>query len=441
MNCFPRLALDSSRPPLAAVPPPPGEQLARQPRAGRRRDLDRVRHDRWLGDQPGPPPQPLPRSDNLLDNRPALVPAPDGPVLAFYSSDGRLLPRGRAHRRSRNRFYTHSGTPPGVVENDLFVAALARPDDDAPAPEPGAAAVNSRAGPAGPPERVGGHRPDAVVPDQGRRQDVSAPPRRVPPPHRDLRRRRRRRRPGGHVALCASTSPPSTGSATATTTTAAVTSITWWIIQKTTDLYHNPPTFTPMFTYERSVCYPGGHRNVMFTYRGVRTLPRLIGEGRGILTDVNGRDLDAEMLYAYLNELGGICASHTSGTGMGTDWRENDPKVEPFVEIYQGDRDSLRGPRRPPRGARPARRRRRLAAAGHGLERPGDAVQARLRVLQRPHLDPHQLRRRARRGHRPARRSSTPSRTGTATAPPTTSCSTSAAASTSWATSSPPTAP
>jgi hypothetical protein len=46
------------------------------------------------------------------------------------------------------------------------------------------------------------------------------------------------------------------------------------------------------------------------------------------------------MLYRYLHELDGICAVHTSATGMGTDWRDNDPKVEPFVEIYQGDRNS-----------------------------------------------------------------------------------------------------
>jgi hypothetical protein len=31
---------------------------------------------------------------------------------------------------------------------------------------------------------------------------------------------------------------------------------------------------------------------------------------------------------------------HTSATSMGTDWRDNDPIVEPIVEIYQGDRMS-----------------------------------------------------------------------------------------------------
>jgi hypothetical protein len=77
----------------------------------------------------------------------------------------------------------------------------------------------------------------------------------------------------------------------------------------------------------------------MFPYRGVRTLPRLVDE-KGVRTDVSGRDEDAEMLYAYLHELGGICASHTTATSMGTDWRTNDPEVEPFVEIYQGIRDS-----------------------------------------------------------------------------------------------------
>ena len=46
------------------------------------------------------------------------------------------------------------------------------------------------------------------------------------------------------------------------------------------------------------------------------------------------------MLYRYLKELDGICASHTSATSMGTDWRDNDPVVEPIVEIYQGDRNS-----------------------------------------------------------------------------------------------------
>ncbi len=108
---------------------------------------------------------------------------------------------------------------------------------------------------------------------------------------------------------------------------------TWWLIQKTTDIYTIPPRFIPMFTYERSVAYPNGHRNVMFDHRGVRTLSRLVGA-------VGVVDSDTLMLYNYLKEHNGICASHTSATGMGTDWRDVNAQFEPFVEIYQGHRQS-----------------------------------------------------------------------------------------------------
>jgi hypothetical protein len=113
----------------------------------------------------------------------------------------------------------------------------------------------------------------------------------------------------------------------------------WWLIQKSTDAYHVGQAFTPIFSYERSCQYPHGHRNCIFARRGIRTLPRLAEPDRdkrvaGIHAD------DAKMLFRYLRELDGICASHTSATNMGTDWRDNDPVVEPVVEIYQGDRNS-----------------------------------------------------------------------------------------------------
>src|SRR5439155_5568867 len=114
----------------------------------------------------------------------------------------------------------------------------------------------------------------------------------------------------------------------------------WWLIQKFTDAYHVAERFTPMFTYERSVAYPHGHRNCMFAQRGVRTLPRLAPRA-GVKKEEGGVHADdTKMLYRYLRELDGICAVHTSATGMGTDWRDNDPLVEPIVEIYQGDRMS-----------------------------------------------------------------------------------------------------
>ena len=52
------------------------------------------------------------------------------------------------------------------------------------------------------------------------------------------------------------------------------------------------------------------------------------------------------MLYKYLKQFDGICASHTSGDDMGTDWRDNDPVVEPMVEIYQGCRMNYERPAR-----------------------------------------------------------------------------------------------
>jgi len=127
---------------------------------------------------------------------------------------------------------------------------------------------------------------------------------------------------------------------------------TWWRTQKTTTIFWQPPTFVPMFTYERSVVYPDGHRNVVFAERGVRTLGRLRGGLGEIMDDKpptakRPNSPDTQMLYRYLKQFDGICASHTSATDMGTDWRDNDPEVEPFVEIYQGDRQNYERPDAP----------------------------------------------------------------------------------------------
>jgi hypothetical protein len=116
----------------------------------------------------------------------------------------------------------------------------------------------------------------------------------------------------------------------------------WWIIQKTADMHLNPPRFVAAQTYERSVVYPNGHRNVMMPRRGIRPLPRGVLEG----TEQAGTP-DTKTLYAYLKHFGGICASHTSATNMGTDWRDNDPEVEPVVEIYQGHRHNYERPGAP----------------------------------------------------------------------------------------------
>ena len=103
----------------------------------------------------------------------------------------------------------------------------------------------------------------------------------------------------------------------------------WWRTEKFYDLFLIPGRFTPLFGYERSVSYPNGHRNVVFDHRGVRTLPVGADENRG---QVNSGGI----LYPYLRQNRGICMEHSLATGQGTDWRDNDPDLEPLVEIYQG---------------------------------------------------------------------------------------------------------
>jgi hypothetical protein len=117
----------------------------------------------------------------------------------------------------------------------------------------------------------------------------------------------------------------------------------WWISQKLTDIFYAPGKFVPMFSYERSVVYPEGHRNVIFAQRGVRTLPRMPLSKE----DYTGHASDTVNLYAYLKFFHGVAASHTSATSMGTDWRDNDPLAEPVVEIYQGDRQNYEMPDAP----------------------------------------------------------------------------------------------
>ncbi|MBM3810403.1 MAG: hypothetical protein FJW20_02085 [Acidimicrobiia bacterium] len=106
----------------------------------------------------------------------------------------------------------------------------------------------------------------------------------------------------------------------------------WWQHQKYVDLFLMPGRFVPLFGYERSLRYPNGHRNIVWSYRGVRTLPIPQDEASG--------KVGAAKLYEYLRASKGISMPHTSATAQGTDWRDNDPEVEPLMEIFQGYRAS-----------------------------------------------------------------------------------------------------
>ena len=262
---------------------------------------------------------PLANSANILDNRPALVPLSEG-LLVVHSTDGRA-----------------AGTQ-GAKRNDLYCSVL------------------QSAGPAGPPEPVA--RPAA--------------PAKAAPVHpnepADLARiRAHRAEIGGrtyqllrgefhrHTELTAHQDMDGTleemwryGLDVASMDwigngdhdNGYGVEYLWWMVQKQTDIFHHAPRFCPMFTYERSRSYPSGHRNAMFARRGIRPLPQAPGGKEQVFGTPERGSPDVQAFYAYLRHFDGICASHTSGTGMGTDWRDNDPGVEPVVEIFQGCRQS-----------------------------------------------------------------------------------------------------
>ncbi|HTM51221.1 MAG TPA: hypothetical protein VL285_21145 [Bryobacteraceae bacterium] len=114
----------------------------------------------------------------------------------------------------------------------------------------------------------------------------------------------------------------------------------WWRTEKSYDLFRIPGRFLPLFGYERSVRFPNGHRNVVFDHRGVRTLPVQQDENQGKVN--SGR-----IVYPYLRQNRGICMEHSLATNQGTDYRDNDPNLEPLVEIYQGYHASYEYPAAP----------------------------------------------------------------------------------------------
>jgi hypothetical protein len=119
----------------------------------------------------------------------------------------------------------------------------------------------------------------------------------------------------------------------------------WQRMQKAVDMYTIRDRFTPLYSYERSLKWPNGHRNVVLGARGKPILD--IGEAES-----RGETNTGKVLFPYLHKNGGISMPHTSGSGAGTDFRDGDPEVEPVVEIYQGYRsnfETLGAPRSPTR--------------------------------------------------------------------------------------------
>lgn len=114
----------------------------------------------------------------------------------------------------------------------------------------------------------------------------------------------------------------------------------WWRTQKVADLFNIDRSFVDFYSYERSVEWPNGHRNIFFIKRGAPILPIGAFEARAGY-------VGSGSLYAYLHRYAGFSIPHTTGRTSGTDWRDNDPTVEPVMEVYQGMRDSYEYPGSP----------------------------------------------------------------------------------------------
>ena len=113
----------------------------------------------------------------------------------------------------------------------------------------------------------------------------------------------------------------------------------WWYSLKMTDMYNVPGAYTAIFGYERSVANPWGHRNVFFARRADVILTPLFakrGADPGHLANQVVSN-HTRLLYEAIRSKNPGHYPHTSGTGvMGTDWADNDPTLEPVVEIFQG---------------------------------------------------------------------------------------------------------
>jgi hypothetical protein len=278
------------------------------------------------------------RSDNILDNRPALVSRGPGDLVVIESSDSRreaqrLLKQGW----DLKQLLGYGGTDP--FNNDLYANVIALPAASSP--------IQGR--------DLGAPPAPTVVPTaESERADSSAVRAyRLSSGSNNLKISRGEFHRHSEISMDGGTDGTLLDQWRYILDAADLDWVgccdhdngggreySWWSTQKLTDIFYTPGKFAPLFNYERSVQYPEGHRNIIFAQRGVRNLPRLP------ISDENatGHAPDTQNLYAYLRKFNGITASHTSATDMGTDWRDNDPEVEPIVEIYQGMRQNYEIP-------------------------------------------------------------------------------------------------
>ncbi|MEO6739954.1 MAG: DUF3604 domain-containing protein, partial [Chthoniobacteraceae bacterium] len=291
--------------------------------------------DHWVG------PILVPHSDNLLYNTPVVLASPQGGLVILHSTDHRQ-DRHVVKKAGAGNASLESGSDP--FDNDLYVSRLT-----APAPAQAAKLIAAKS----PPAEDAAPSPATV----GERADIArCRDYRAKIGGKELQILRGEFHRHTEISGDGGNDGPLEDMWRYAVDVAAMDWLgcgdhdngggreyPWWLTQKTTDAFLLPGAFDPMYTYERSVRYPEGHRNVVFARRGIRTLPRLPKTEEA----TPGHAPDTQMLYKYLRHFDGVCASHTSATDMGTDWRDWDAEREPMVEIYQGARQNYERPGAP----------------------------------------------------------------------------------------------
>lgn len=295
-----------------------------------------------------------PDTDNTLDQRPVLVPRETGGVWVVAAGDGRRkAPRQAKSSRFLARVAALQHKWPDPVNSEITLTAV-EPRFNGPARAPELSVVSNAAPEVPMPERAG----EAAAVARMREARLKVGGKELRPLRGEFHRHTELSWDGGGDGMLMDMWRYARDAAdfdwigNGDHDNGGGREYPWWITQKTTDLFRVPGLFEPVFSYERSCSYPDGHRNVMFAYRGVRTLPRMEGGMGKAMDNLPPEDKrpntpDTQMLYRYLRQFRGVCSSHTSGTQMGTDWRDSDPQVEPFVEIYQGARQNYEMPGAP----------------------------------------------------------------------------------------------
>jgi hypothetical protein len=114
----------------------------------------------------------------------------------------------------------------------------------------------------------------------------------------------------------------------------------WWRTRQLASFFYNPSYFVTFFGYERTVTYPGGHRNIISARSDLFPFPISDEEYHGV-------ESYGDRLFPHLKTRGDIAIPHLTAAPGGTAWTVNDPQVEPVVEIFQAYRGSSEEPNAP----------------------------------------------------------------------------------------------